>query len=482
MTSSHSAQASRVGEEVGSYRLVRFIGAGGMGEVYEACHTTLGTRQAIKFLRGDMVRRVDLVLRFEQEARIADALQSRHIIKVRDFGRGKDGTPYMVMDLAEGRSLARILAEEGRFEPARAIDLVHQACAGLRVAHDARIIHRDLKPENLYVCREDDGTELVKILDFGIAKHLGGSDQGPTTETGSNLGTAHYMSPEQAQGAKRAIDHRTDIYSLGVILYEMLSGTKPYDGESYNEILIRIVTQRPVPLEALRPDLPRGLVSVVRRAMAREPTARFQSAFEFARALAPLRTHVTEATDPGPALEPAARPRSSDQVTLASDPEDRLSAPAPGAIGRGGGDAVSVARGKEARPSRLGWQLLLAIVAVAAVTAAALALRHDSGSGPPPSVGHSTRPALGPTLPPAPRAPKVVTTHPAPSANSSTATSVPGQNGGQPKATRPPRSTRSKSVAAAPPPADEVTATRPPTIDQPLPASPHAPGVSPVME
>jgi serine/threonine protein kinase len=523
MTSVRSAQASRVGELVGGYRLVRFIGAGGMGEVYEAHHTTLGTRQAIKFLRGDMVRRVDLVARFEQEARIADALQSRHVIKVRELGRSHDGTPYMVMDLAEGRSLARILAEQRRFHAARAVGLVHQACVGLRVAHDAQIIHRDLKPENLYVCSESDGTELLKILDFGIAKHLGGSDPGLTTETGSNLGTAHYMSPEQAQGAKRAIDHRTDIYSLGVILYEMLSGTKPHDGESYNEILIRIVTQSPVPLDALRPDLPGRLVAVVHRAMAREPGERFQSAFELANALAALETQRIESADLGPALRPAARSRSSAMVTLGSEPEAPPSTPvrAPASVGRGA-DAVSPAvRGRGTLPgqqrpraSRARLPLFLAIVAVAAVATAALALRSISRETRAPAMGPAAQPtspllprkdeghgetrpragtrerlpgevSAGSTRPARPATlltPELLESRPGASAKASRGTSASGQHGGRSHVIRQPPLARPKRAMTAPRPADMSSAAKPPTIDEPLPPSPHAPGVSPVMQ
>ncbi|HEY5957877.1 MAG TPA: serine/threonine-protein kinase, partial [Polyangiaceae bacterium] len=195
MASQFSNQSFRVGDPIGDYVLVRFIGAGGMGEVYEARHKLLGTRQAIKFLRRDHVCRSDLLARFEQEARIASTLDSQHIVKVREFCLTKTATPYMVMDLANGGSLASVLAQVGQLEATRAIDLAHQVGVGLCVAHEKRIVHRDLKPDNLYVCPQDDGTELLKILDFGIAKHLGSTNSGPTTETGSNLGTAHYMSP-----------------------------------------------------------------------------------------------------------------------------------------------------------------------------------------------------------------------------------------------------------------------------------------------
>ena len=387
MTAESSDQASRVGQQVGDHRLVRFIGAGGMGEVYEAEHTTFGTRQAIKFLRRDLARRLDLVARFEREARIAANLQSQHIIKVRDFRLGNDGMPYMVMDLAEGRSLAHILAEQGRLTLGRAVDLAHQVCVGLCVAHAAQIVHRDLKPDNLYVGPGDDGTDLLKILDFGIAKQLGAGDLGPTTATGTNLGTAHYMSPEQAQGARRAIDHRTDIYSLGVVLYEMLAGRKPYEGESYNELLIRIVTQSPVPLDAFNPDLPPELVSLVHRAMAREPADRFRTALEFADALARLRREGIQSIGLGLALQPATPPRSSDSATLASGPGSRP--PAPGHAtplgGQRGGNPSSTAKRERRNPEQqrprkygLGLLILLSIVALATIAAALLVQRSSS--------------------------------------------------------------------------------------------------------
>lgn len=497
MASSFSNQNFRVGDQIGDYRLLRFIGSGGMGEVYEAEHSELGARGAIKFLRPDHSRRPDLLARFEQEARIASTLESRHIVRVRECHITGVTTPYMIMDLAEGQSLAGILSQQGRLEPARALDLVHQACVGLSVAHLRRIVHRDLKPDNLYVCPLGDGGELLKILDFGIAKHLGAIDSGPTTETGSNLGTAHYMSPEQAQGAKHAIDHRTDLYSLGVILYEMLSGSRPYQGESYNEILIRIVTQRPPPLNVLCPNLPRELLDVVERAMQREPSERFQSADEFAAAVTSLLSSSSESTLSGLAMRPATAPRSPDLITLDSGIAPSIDADAlqtlvsPEHVGiapRNSHNQQTVAR-----PATIGRSVLVAAAAMAIMAALFAWMRSSAQS-------RHTDPATrtpSTTLLPV----RLETAHAAPipgqtaAPRASTASSESragniaagsgfgmGMDPGTPRAkalSSPPRSpvaTPTSRRAPAP------SARKAPGIDDPLPMNPHAPGVSAVME
>jgi hypothetical protein len=496
MASVLSAQTSKVGERIGDYRLVRFIGAGGMGEVYEAQHTTLGTRQAIKFLRRDHACRPDLVARFEQEARIASTLDSRHIVKVRELCAAEGAAPYMVMDLAEGRSLASILAEHGQLEVARALDLVRQACVGLCVAHDKRIVHRDLKPDNLYVCPQNDGAELLKILDFGIAKHLGASDSGPTTETGGNLGTAHYMSPEQAQGARHAIDHRTDIYSLGVILYEMLSGRRPHQGESYNEILIRIVTQRPVPLDAFCPDLPGELVRIVDRAMQREPSERFRSASEFGAALARLPSRDVESPCLGPRLGPAAHPRGPDMGTLevcgaTADRAGILRAMESG-HGRAGLTDVPASEQPPRSLAHVRRRFLLALASAATITASVLWLRDASRDGraphaggqpvlAPPPAGAGAGEVTRPTDPSGPLAPVAVSSESGVSSDAPTdATRIESRKKFSRASPVPPSAWPQN---AAPPKRTDANAPRKgPTIDEPLPPHPQAPGVSPVME
>jgi serine/threonine protein kinase len=287
---SPEAASSRVGVLLdGKYQIVRFIGEGGMGTVYEALHAVVGRRFAVKFLHSELAQQEEILERFKREARTAGALESENIASVVDFGLAPDGIPFIVMELLVGEDLACFLAREGALPVVRAVNLIIQVCRGLDAAHAAGIVHRDLKPENQFVCRRGDGSDLVKILDFGIAKlSLAGVD-GPAasiTRTGSTMGTPFYMSPEQARGAKE-VDHRADIYGLGVILFEALTGQKPHPGDSYNAILYHILTQPPTLVTSLRSGLPPDLVDVLQRALSTDPDQRPASAMELARALAP---------------------------------------------------------------------------------------------------------------------------------------------------------------------------------------------------
>lgn len=277
---------TRVGELLGGkYRISRFLAEGGMGVVYEAQHAIVKRRFAVKFLRPDCVRRRETLGRFQREAETAGSLESEHITSVVDFGISNDGSPYIVMEYLVGESLAALLGREGRLPVQRAADLCMQACHGAETAHAAGIVHRDLKPHNLFICRRDDGTDLLKILDFGIAKlQLAKHDQ-VSTQTGTVMGTPAYMSPEQARG-ERTIGARTDVYSLGAILFEMLSGESPHPGESRNAVLYHISTQPAVSLGAVAPGLPHPLVETVDRALASSPEARPESAKVFAAGLA----------------------------------------------------------------------------------------------------------------------------------------------------------------------------------------------------
>jgi serine/threonine-protein kinase len=191
------------------------------------------------------------------------------------------------MEYVDGENLASLLEREGALSIPRAVELVRQVCRGLRVAHAEHIVHRDLKPRNLIVCRRADGTDLVKIVDFGIAKLSGERRKlAASTTTGATLGTPHYMSPEQARGEKD-VDSRSDIYAAGVILYELLTGHKPHTGDSYNAIIYHILSKEPIPIREHRPDVPAGLALVVHRAMSTDAGGRFSSALELDRALAP---------------------------------------------------------------------------------------------------------------------------------------------------------------------------------------------------
>jgi len=280
--------ADRLGELVGGkYRVTRLLARGGMGVVYEAQHAVVHRRFAIKFLRRDLAERRDILARFQREAETAGALENENVTAAIDFGVSRDGAPYIVMEYLVGESLANLLLRVGRLPLARAADLVAQACRGVAAAHAAGIVHRDLKPHNLFVGRRDDGTDLVKVLDFGVAKLQAIEDAGSETRTGTVLGTAAYMAPEQARG-ETLIDQRADVYALGAVLYELVSLKRPHPGDSQNAILHHIATQPAVPLGAVQSDLPTALVGLVERTLASDPAARPVSAEAMARELAPF--------------------------------------------------------------------------------------------------------------------------------------------------------------------------------------------------
>ena len=244
-------------------------------------------RFAVKFLRPDFSRRREILERFQREAETAGALESENVTATIDFGITTDGSPYIVMEYLVGESLAALLAREHSLPVGRAADLCVQACRGVQAAHAAGIVHRDLKPQNLFVCRREDGTDLVKVLDFGIAKLKAVDSQGAVTCTGELLGTPFYMSPEQARG-DHDTDHRVDVYGLGAVLYQLLSGQRPHLGDSHNAILHHIATQPALPLAAQAAALPVSLVEIVHRSLASDPRARFASAKALAEALAPF--------------------------------------------------------------------------------------------------------------------------------------------------------------------------------------------------
>jgi eukaryotic-like serine/threonine-protein kinase len=282
------SEASRIGEVVGGkYRIVRLLAKGGMGVVYEAQHTVVRRRFAIKFLRRDLSERRDILTRFQREAEAAGALENHNVMAAIDFGISDDGAPYIVMEYLVGESLASLLEREGRMPISRAADLIAQAGRGVAAAHEIGIVHRDLKPHNLFVCRREDGTDLLKVLDFGVAKLQAIDEASAATRTGMVLGTAAYMSPEQARG-DRTVDGKTDVYALGAILYELVSQKRPHPGDSQNAILHHICTQPAVPLESVQPDLAPEFVEVVRRAIGSDPATRPASAGDLVQALAPF--------------------------------------------------------------------------------------------------------------------------------------------------------------------------------------------------
>ncbi|MCB9586856.1 MAG: protein kinase [Polyangiaceae bacterium] len=271
----------------GKYRIVRLLGEGGMGAVYEGENTRIHRRVAIKVLHSGVAENADAVQRFEREAQAAGRIGSQHIVEVLDLGDLPDGDRYMVMEFMDGDSLSDRIRKVGRLTPEQIYPIAYQLLEGLQAAHSAGIIHRDLKPDNVFVLTSHAGqTDFVKILDFGISKFsaLGNESGFSMTRTGAVMGTPYYMSPEQAKGAK-GMDQRADLYSVGVILYECATGQVPFNADTFNELLFKIVLEEPPPLEQLVPEIDRGFAEIIRRAMAREPAHRFQTAKEFQSAI-----------------------------------------------------------------------------------------------------------------------------------------------------------------------------------------------------
>ncbi len=273
----------------GRYRVIRHLASGGMGAVYEVVHELTGRRHALKLLYESLVFDEVVIARFTQEARAAASIQSAHVVEVTDMGT-EGAAPYLVMELLEGEDLATRLERAGSLSPIEAVDLIGQACEALASAHALGIIHRDIKPGNLFVSRGD----FLKVLDFGIAKLRRAKNAVGTglTRDGSIVGTPEYMSPEQITG-RAQLDHRTDIYSLGVILYEMLSGCLPFEAKQLTELAVMIVTSEPAPLSDRARGLPRGLAAVVHDAMEHCPDDRPSDCLEFARRLAPFGSDET---------------------------------------------------------------------------------------------------------------------------------------------------------------------------------------------
>ncbi|HRI66071.1 MAG TPA: serine/threonine-protein kinase [Polyangium sp.] len=272
------------------YRVVRELGRGGMGVVVAATHIELDQRVAIKVLQRSVAYNQDALARFIREARAAAKIHSEHVARVMDVGKLEDGLTYIVMEYLEGSDLAAVLRKEGPLPITTAVDYVLQACEGIAAAHAAGIIHRDLKPANLFLARQPGRTNLVKILDFGVSKIARknvGERKGGTTPLGMVFGSPMYMAPEQLDSAV-SIDCRADIWALGVILFELLTGKPPFDGQSAAAIMAAVIRD-PVPkLRTIRPDVPAALEEVLGRCLEKEREHRYATIIDLAEAIAPF--------------------------------------------------------------------------------------------------------------------------------------------------------------------------------------------------
>jgi serine/threonine-protein kinase len=284
------------------YKIVKSIGEGGMGIVYEAIHVVIEKKVALKVLRDDFSKRPEVVERFRQEAKSASRIGHEHIVDISDFGETPRGQSYFVMEYLEGEDLANILAREGTLAPGRAVSILLQCAKALGAAHVKGIVHRDMKPENIFLTARDDQPDFVKIVDFGIAKmsdiETEGAPGRKLTKTGMIFGTPEYMSPEQAAG--KPLDHRVDIYALGVILFECLTGRVPFVGDTFMGILTQHMFEQPPPLRAVNPHVrcPEELEVVINKTLAKDPDARYQTMDELGRGLASAMDLSGAFTDP----------------------------------------------------------------------------------------------------------------------------------------------------------------------------------------
>ncbi len=324
-----------IGQMLDKYTVIRQIGEGGMGLVYEGIHTVIEKRVAIKLLRDDFSSRPEVVARFRQEAKSASRIGHEHIVDITDFGETVTGASYFIMEYLEGEDLANVLEREGVLAVQRAIAIVSQCCRALGAAHSKGIVHRDMKPENIFLVSRHDNADFVKIVDFGIAKmsdiETPGEPGRKLTKTGMIFGTPEYMSPEQAAG--KHLDHRVDVYAMGVILFECVTGRVPFVGDSFMGILTQHMFEEPPPLAEVNPhvECSAELEMVIYKALAKAPEDRYQDMPALLEALeAASEGRVAKSTLAGygePVKAPRKPPRSiapgraSSPTSLAPPPE-----------------------------------------------------------------------------------------------------------------------------------------------------------------
>jgi serine/threonine-protein kinase len=272
------------GTSIGNYRILSKIGTGGMGAVYLAEHPLIGKKVALKVIHRELANNREVVQRFFQEARAVNKIGNEHIVQIHDFAVTPEGDHFYIMEYLEGRTLASVLSKERVLDVMGALHIGAQIANALAAAHASGVIHRDLKPDNIMLMQRLGDPMFVKVLDFGLAKMFAEHASTVKTAAGVLLGTPQYMSPEACE-SKRDIDHRTDIYALGVLLYQMLTGVLPFDGESMGEVLIKQVTQLPPAPRAINPNLPPSVEQVLLRCLAKQPDMRFPTMIALREAL-----------------------------------------------------------------------------------------------------------------------------------------------------------------------------------------------------
>jgi serine/threonine protein kinase len=452
----------------GKYRVTARIGEGGMGAVFSGEHLRLHRRVAIKVLHAAMAQDAEVVRRFEREAQAAGKIGNDHILEILDIGELPSGERFMVMEFLDGEPMNNRLQRLGRLAPRQVYPLVRELLEGLTAAHAAGIVHRDLKPANVFIQREKAGrTDYVKIIDFGISKfqNLGGDEA--KTRTGLIIGTPLYMSPEQARGLSEA-DSRADLYAVGVILYESVTGRVPFTGASATDLLFQIALSTPPPIPSLVGDVDPSFCSIVEKAMARDPGARFQTGAEFIAAL------DAWAYSGQGVVAPARAPMQAPMLAPAYPPTAQL-----GSLGMTPGPTAGTPWASSSGAGAAQPRSPLAIVAVLAAGVVVLALagvflvlrgRGAPTGAPAAAAGTSAAtqlPVVAPPIPPPPPASaEAVTLAPEPSASSvaTVSASVASAASVAPAATpaaRPAGAPPRRPAATAPPPAGAATGYNP---------------------
>ena len=361
----------------GKFKVERVLGIGGMGVVVAATHLQLGQVVALKFMLKQALQYPDNVARFEREARAAVRLRSDHVAKVTDVGRLDDGAPYMVMEFLEGEDLDRYVRKNSPMPIQIAVDFLLQAAEAIAEAHALGVVHRDLKPKNLFLTQRLNGEPLIKVLDFGVSKVMGEGDLSLTATT-QVLGSPSYMSPEQLR-ASRDVDQRTDIWALGAILYELLTGNVPFPASTLTQLTAMVISDPPRPIESLRADVPVELRAIIMRCLEKRPDDRFQTVADLAAALAPFApaSSVALATQRMAGALGSSSPR-------VSAPQDRPSFRAPGSNTDVAWDQTQLAntgqrRRKKIVPIALGVALASSVIGAVAF----VSLHHRNGNATP---------------------------------------------------------------------------------------------------
>jgi serine/threonine protein kinase len=446
----------------GKYRVERVLGIGGMGVVVAAMHLQLDERVALKFLLPEALNNPESVARFAREARAAVKIKSLHVARVSDVGTLETGAPYMVMEFLSGHDLSAVLRDRGPMRAADAVDYVLQACEALAEAHALGIIHRDLKPANLFMITGTDGAPCIKVLDFGISKLTTADSSGDygMTSTQAIMGSPLYMSPEQMTSS-RDVDGRSDIWSVGTILFELLTGRTPFLGDTMPQ-LCGMILQEAAPLpRTLRPDLPEGLQAVIMRCLEKRREVRFANVGELAQALAPF----------GTAQAARSAERVSKVLSAAGISSSQIEVLGAGSVGAATGSAWGTTQSKTSNKAL--WAVLAGVAATLVAVAASF-MRHQSGSTLDPR-SSATAPQSAPTVPlptlsgpslaPAPLATASTIAPPSPSvsvdADTAALTADPARHSSRPRASAKPAAAKSAAVAKPAAPATPAAPTKP---------------------